>query len=437
MKIAILSDSINFPTGFSNQAKLLSKYFHAKGHEVHFFANGIKAYLNTGQGLSLKNAVFGDVGGSCGQFFSNITLEDGTDIPFKVWTGGNKNYFEDSMSPLLKHIKPDAFIILLDTFMLYGNNAWFNSVDCSPAQTFFWFPSDGGGGMPVGCDSILRKVEVPVAMAEFGKKQVKDYHNIVSEFIPHGTEPKKFFRLPESDRLRLKAKYGLVGKFVIGVVARNQPRKMLDRTIKTMYFLKDKLPNAVLFLHLDPMDPAQIWYIPHLISRYGLENKVVFSGMSAMKGFDWSQMNDVYNTMDVFYLSTSGEGFGIPIIEAMAAEVPVIATDYTTTPELVIQNNAGLGAKLSGTETIEMFDKDSKDYDLLTSNGTMTGSWEVERGLVDVADACDKICYLEKNPELRVTMGLNGRKAVLEKYDFETVVGPMWEKLLIEKVKKI
>ena len=411
MKISILSDSPFIPTGYSNQAKLIADYLVRKGHEIHFLAN---AY----QGTTLKNA----------------TLKDGTVFNYNIYGAGYRPYFEDIISSHLKNTKSNIFWILLDTFMLHGGNAWFLNIDTSPSQTIFWYPSDGGGGMPVDCHRILRKVECPVAMSKFGQKQVLDYYGMNTSHIPHGTEPNKFYRLPEAERLTLRLKHNLHDKFVIGVVARNQPRKFLDRTMKTMNIIKNRIPNAILYLHLDPDDPAQIFNIRGLIQRYNLENRVVFSGMSALKGFDWNQMNEVYNMMDCFFLSTSGEGFGIPIIEAMSCEVPVVATDYTTTPELVIHNNAGFGIKLAGVETVDMFKTNLKDYDTLVANGTLTGSWEVERAFCDINDAADKIETLYKNPELCRQMGKNGRKAVLEKYDFENIVGPAWEKLMIELV---
>jgi glycosyltransferase involved in cell wall biosynthesis len=267
-------------------------------------------------------------------------------------------------------------------------------------------------------------------MAKFGQKQVFDYYGMKTEYIPHGTEPNRFYRLSDQEREILRSKWGLNNKFVIGVVARNQGRKMMDRTLKTMFLLKDKIPEAVLLLHMDVTDPAQAWDIRSLIQRYNLENRVKFTGMTALKGFDWNQMNEIYNLMDVFFLSTSGEGFGIPIIESMACEVPVVATDYTTTPELVIANKTGFGAKLAGTDSVDMFSMHSKIYDDTMINGTLTGSWEVERGLIDCKDAADKIISLYKDSELRKEFGKNGRKAVLKEYDFENVVGPAWEKIL-------
>ena len=140
-------------------------------------------------------------------------------------------------------------------------------------------------------------------------------------------------------------------------------------------------------------------------------------------------MNNVYNIMDVFLLTTSGEGFGVPIIEAMSCEVPVVATDYTTTPELVLQNKAGLGINLAGVDTLDMFNLNSVTYDKLCFDGTMTGSWEVERGFCSITHCADQVEKLYKNKKLLERCGKNGRKAVLSKYDFQ-IVGQQWEDLL-------
>jgi glycosyltransferase involved in cell wall biosynthesis len=405
MNIALLSDSPTIPTGYRNQALQLANYLHAKGHNITWMAN---AY----NGMTLKHA----------------TLEDGTELPFKIYGELGQTYFANSMSRILKKEKIDRFIILLDTFMLYQTN--FLMQDLSPAKSFFWFPSDGGR-FPNDCEKVLMKVDVPVAMAKFGQKQIKDYFEINTKHIPHGINTKQFYKLDENTRNKLKLDWALDGKFVIGVVARNQPRKNLDRTLKTMALLKETIPNAVLFLHLDPHDPANgMFNMMSMIKKLDIENHVVFSGMDPMKGFPDSKMNEIYNLFDCFLLTTSGEGFGIPIIEAMSCEVPVLMTDYTTCQELVKDNNAGLGIQLSGVQNIELFNVNSKAYDSIVMDGTMTGTWDVERGFCSITDAVNKIIYLAQNPTLREEMGKNGRKAVLEQYDFNKVIGPMWEELI-------
>lgn len=405
MRIVVLSDSPTIPTGYRGQATQVCRYLKSKGHEIIYLANG---YM--------------------GSNIDYLKLEGGEIFDYKILGHGHNNqYFNQTMSPILKQLNADRFIVLLDTFMLFP---WFLQVDTAPAKTFFWFPSDGGGGMPKGCEAILNKIDCPIAMARFGQKQVKDYYNIDVKYIPHGVNSKEFYPLSDKEKLDLKRKWGLENKFVVGVVARNQPRKNLDRTIKAFRLVANKLDNAVLFLHLDPNDPAQPMYkINELVKEYNLENRVVYSGMSAFNGFPQCEMNNVYNLMDCFFLSTSGEGFGVPIIEAMSCKIPVVATDYTTTQELVKDNLAGLGIRLSGTEELNLFDYNMKDYDKMILNGTMTGSWYVERGICDIEDAAKKIIYIHNNPDEAKKMGKNGRLAVLDKYDFE-IVGKAWEDVL-------
>jgi len=419
IRVAILSDSVNFQTGFRNQSLQLAQYLSGRGFEVHYFCSGLS-------GLGFKEGV----------------LEDGTVINFHLHGQHKMPYFQDNMSHLLKKYQIDFFIILLDTFMLYGNDGWFGRIDLSPAQSAFWYPSDGGAGLPNHCEVILKKVDYPVAMSKFAQKQVKDYYGLNTGYIPHGVNPEKIFKLPEEERQKFRSQWGLKDKFVIGTVMRNQGRKMPDKFIKTIFSLANKLKdnslmqNWVILMHTDFQDQAAPVDLYRLIRRYNLENRIISTGMNALNGFPESRMNEVYNLFDAFFLSTSGEGFGIPIIEAMSAEVPCVVTDYTTTEELIVHNQAGFGAKLVGTQQLSFFDKPAQEYDNLVANGTTTGGWHVERGLVDIDDAADKLIQLYRYPELRKQMGLNGRKAVREQYDFNNIVGLAWENLILSALGK-
>ena len=405
-RVMILSDSPMLTTGYSNQAQYLGNLLVENGHDVFYLAH---TYI--GQNL-----------------VPPIKFEDGRQLKFNIIGQGMTQYFQDVMSQYLKLYKIDVFIILLDTFMLYGKDGWFLKIDTSPAKTIFWFPSDGGGGMPLNCEQILRKVDIPVAMSKFGKEQVKKVHNINTLYIPHMVDLTNYKKYDNEKRIMLKRTWGLEGKFVIGVVARNQLRKMLDRTIKTMAIYAKQNPNAILLLHMDPNDPAQGFPITSLIQRYGLENRVRFTGTKYYHGFNFNQMSDVYNLMDVFLLTTSGEGFGIPLIEAQACGVPVLATNYTTTKELVIDSKAGLGIDLAGVEPDE--NPDVHGNEIL--DGTITGSWSVERGICSIKDAVKKLDYMYNNPDKREQFAQNGIKNVKENYDLN-VVGKKWLKL-VEKL---
>ena len=55
-----------------------------------------------------------------------------------------------------------------------------------------------------------------------------------------------------------------------------------------------------------------------------------------------TEMPSLYSAADCFVLPTHGEGWGLPIIEAMAMEVPVIATNWSGCTEFLHRDNAYL-----------------------------------------------------------------------------------------------
>jgi len=69
-------------------------------------------------------------------------------------------------------------------------------------------------------------------------------------------------------------------------------------------------------------------------------------------GFSQKQMNLIYNGMDCLLNCSSGEGFGIPIIEAQSTGTPVIVTDFSSMPELIIVGKTGEIVSKTDTELI-------------------------------------------------------------------------------------
>ena len=148
--------------------------------------------------------------------------------------------------------------------------------------------------------------------------------------------------------------------------------------------------------------------IQKLIRDFGIADKVFFTGTKVEMGFSETKMGELYNVFDVFALATSGEGFGIPTVEAMSSGIPVVVTDYTTTKELVTEHNSGLATKVAET---------------------IIGTFNVERAITDKKDFADKLEQMFRDENLRKECGKNGRNASLKKYSWEAVI-PQWRKMI-------
>ena len=62
------------------------------------------------------------------------------------------------------------------------------------------------------------------------------------------------------------------------------------------------------------------------------------------------QMASLYKTVECVVLASHGEGFGLPILEAMAVETPVIVTKWSGLRDLVINESYGYLVETDGLE---------------------------------------------------------------------------------------
>ncbi|MCU1459450.1 MAG: hexosyltransferase [Actinomycetia bacterium] len=140
---------------------------------------------------------------------------------------------------------------------------------------------------------------------------------------------------PEASTLNhLRA--GIEGPVVLSV-SQLLPHKRPDLLILAYHVLVTWLrPDAELVLVGAAVLPAYTASLQRLVSELNLPG-VWFTGP-----VDEAQLAAFYRGADVFVSPSAHEGFGLPIVEAMAAGVPVIATGCAAVPETV----AGAGLVL-------------------------------------------------------------------------------------------
>jgi len=404
-KLLWLSDSALSTTGFSNQTRNICNRLQASGLWDCWQAG--HNYGNRNLEPPIKFADSDEV--------LNFHVL-GNDLRFP--------YCRELLPEYFAKIRPHAFGVLLDTFMLmmHQPSDWFLKLNI-PCKSFFYFPSDGRH-FPLGCERVLQKVDLPIAMSKFGQQQVKELFDINAEHIPHGCDASKFIPYDEEKKRQIRQQAGIPkDAFVISANFRNQGRKNIHLMLRTLKLFFERHNDAIALFNADPYDVASPNNVPALMHRYKITHKIFWTGTKWYAGLPEEKVIDFYNCSDVNFLMTTGEGFCIPLIEGMSCEIPQVVTDYTTTREIVTDHNAGLGIKLIATDEAPYDHR--KDF----YKGEITGSWEVERGIADYEDAVEKLEWCYQNREKAKQLGKNGRKAVIESYDWNVLM-PRWLKVL-------
>jgi glycosyltransferase involved in cell wall biosynthesis len=158
--------------------------------------------------------------------------------------------------------------------------------------------------------------------------------------IPHGTNTNDFYPYSPLEKTIAKLEVfdvELSKKFVFGTVNRNQVRKDFGSLIMGFAMFKHTTQaNALLYLHCNPIDPMGI-NIYRLCDRVGLEvgkDVILPKDYSENKGCSLEELNKIYNSFDCFITTTTAEGWGLTITEAMATKTLVVCPKHTSITEI-------------------------------------------------------------------------------------------------------
>jgi glycosyltransferase involved in cell wall biosynthesis len=187
-----------------------------------------------------------------------------------------------------------------------------------------------------------------VTDSPFNAEELQTVHGIAAEqirVVPLAV-PLDRFKPGEAD-LDLIRRYGLAGKEVLLYVGRVAGNKRVDLLVEALAKLKAERPNVVLLVVGDyDSNPAfhEVTAKIHVRAmQLGVNDDVIFTG----------RVDDLppYYRLATLYVSASlHEGFGVPLIEAMASGVPVVATDAGAQRWVV--GDAGLLAAAGDAESL-------------------------------------------------------------------------------------
>jgi glycosyltransferase involved in cell wall biosynthesis len=177
-----------------------------------------------------------------------------------------------------------------------------------------------------------RLATVVTTVSEHSKRDMVRFYGIKPEnvhVVPEGVDTRLFRPIDDQQRLKEWRVRGL-GSDVPYIVYVGKPteRRNLSSLIKAFSLLKKQygIPHKLLIVgaELPGTSPFR-----QVITNEGLSEDVVVVGYA-----DHQAMVLVYNAADLLVYPSSYEGFGMPVLEAMACGTPVIALNNTSLPEI-------------------------------------------------------------------------------------------------------
>lgn len=171
-----------------------------------------------------------------------------------------------------------------------------------------------------------KKVDLIHVFTEEQKQILMERANIKSEKIfvwPSGVELSRFERKKSKDEIRKKLR--LPDKFIILNISSIVRKRRLELILNAIKDLD------VYFVHVGiVVDDEYFEYLNKVVKENSLEDKVLFVGRRI---FD--ETIDYYLAADLFVLASSNESFGIPMLEAISAGLPVLATNVGAAKDLI------------------------------------------------------------------------------------------------------
>ena len=286
----------------------------------------------------------------------------------------------------------------------------------TPLSCYLWsqFSRPPAGGLPEAPTYIPLTEKTASHLRAAGCSRI-------GPVIPHGVDTGLFVPLPRPERRRLwgrrssprngsprngsprrsSPRRSSADTFVVGTVANNSRRKRLDLIVRSFALFTRQRPLSRLLIKTNRPVSLDGVDLPALIAGERVEDRVEIITAELTD----PEMAELYNRMDLYLNLSEWEGFCIPVIEAMACAVPVV------------------GPPTQGPGEILPYP------DFLVPDGLIR---EEEGTLLYEAHppaVAALLAQLAEDKGLRERLSLEGREAVLSRYDLRRVAA-QWEGVL-------
>ena len=175
---------------------------------------------------------------------------------------------------------------------------------------------------------LIRRMDAIIATSEISASFLKREATV----IPHGVDTDRYS--PPADRAVAFAEAGLPGRYAIGCFGRVRAQKGSDLFVEAMCRLLPRHPDftAVMVGAITPEQSGFANELKRRIEAAGLQSRIVIAGELPIE-----QVQRWYQRLTIYAFTSRNEGFGLTLIEAMAAGAALVAS-RAGAAELVVED---------------------------------------------------------------------------------------------------
>jgi len=286
------------------------------------------------------------------------------------------SYGAMKIDEIMKEERPDVYIGVQDIWgcEFATKKKWWRGSNMA-----IWTTLDSLPILPMAV-STAEKVKNFWCWSDFATKSLNKLGLDHVKTLRGPLDESNFYKLPKPKKIKLKNTFGLGrNSFIVGFVFRNQLRKSVPNLIEGFKLFLDNNPQlkgannaagtAKLLLHTNFSEGWGIMklakehgleassivttYICSACGRYGVhqyegpdqdcpfcEEKKSYNTTGIQSGVTESQLNEVYNLMDVYCHPFTSGGQEIPIQEAKLVELPTLVTNYSCGEDSCVEEAA-------------------------------------------------------------------------------------------------
>lgn len=248
-----------------------------------------------------------------------------------------------------------------------------------------------------------------------------------TRFIPHALPEDLYYPLSDGKIKSLKKEMLPPSKqnhFIVSWVNRNARRKRPGDLLLSFRIFLEMLEekyghrNASLLLHTDPLD-SEGQNLYEVASQQNITDNIIFS----TERISFDEMNNIYNISDCYINISLAEGFGLGTLEAMSAEVPIIALKTGGMTRQVINY---LDGSINGVAL-------PVEFRSLVGSQHVPYIYEDYVSQSTVANAI--MTLYQMGEEKRKEIGKKAREYVLNAFNYQNTID-MWHESLEETIQK-